>query len=299
MNYNIPTNPPDPRLPKELIPMIRRTFPKLIRSEIVGIQPMCGPIGLFALRYGDNGINFINNYFQNVTWPKNIDMVVTSPPYKDEDGYTDNLIREFAQLSFKNMKDNSLLFMNFGHLAGFKSRPFDAAKIVEEAGFTWIDTITWIKNHYRPIQGQRRVNNLTEFVFMFGKGTPTIDRLAIGIPYADKSNVSRWKGTGGKDLKCAGNVWDIPYDTVTDKKDKLHNDRFPLGLPEKCIRLAGLEKASLIVDPFAGSGTTAVAAYNEGMRFWGTEKDGKHYKTSRLRMENLITNSRISKKKVV
>ena len=42
----------DFRLPKILIPMIRRTFPELITNEIVGVQPMSGPVGLaFAIRY--------------------------------------------------------------------------------------------------------------------------------------------------------------------------------------------------------------------------------------------------------
>ena len=36
----------DFRLPKILIPMIRRTFPELITNEIVGVQPMAGPVGL-------------------------------------------------------------------------------------------------------------------------------------------------------------------------------------------------------------------------------------------------------------
>ena len=45
----------DARLPKVLIPMIRRTFPELISNEIVGVQPMSGPVGLaFALRYKYN-----------------------------------------------------------------------------------------------------------------------------------------------------------------------------------------------------------------------------------------------------
>jgi hypothetical protein len=55
----------DSRLPKILIPMIRRTFPELITNEIVGVQPMSGPVGLaFALRYkyesdylGSGGLN--------------------------------------------------------------------------------------------------------------------------------------------------------------------------------------------------------------------------------------------------
>lgn len=46
----------DARLPKVLIPMIRRTFPELITNEIVGVQPLAGPIGLaWALRYKYDG----------------------------------------------------------------------------------------------------------------------------------------------------------------------------------------------------------------------------------------------------
>jgi len=55
----------DARLPKIIIPMIRRTFPELISNEIVGVQPMGGPVGLaFAMRYryeanslGGNGVD--------------------------------------------------------------------------------------------------------------------------------------------------------------------------------------------------------------------------------------------------
>jgi len=51
----------DARLPKILIPMIRRTFPELITNEIVGVQPMSGPVGLaFALRY-KYGANTLGN----------------------------------------------------------------------------------------------------------------------------------------------------------------------------------------------------------------------------------------------
>ena len=51
----------DSRLPKILIPMIRRTFPELISNEICGVQPMGGPVGLaFALRYAYQS-DFLND----------------------------------------------------------------------------------------------------------------------------------------------------------------------------------------------------------------------------------------------
>jgi len=73
----------DARLPKILIPMIRRTFPELITNEIVGVQPMSGPVGLaFALRYRydsdplgstspDNGYNATTNSPQGWTVANN------------------------------------------------------------------------------------------------------------------------------------------------------------------------------------------------------------------------------------
>jgi len=59
----------DARLPKILIPMIRRTFPELITNEIVGVQPMAGPVGLaFALRYKYSG-QVLGNGIDNNTAP--------------------------------------------------------------------------------------------------------------------------------------------------------------------------------------------------------------------------------------
>ena len=64
--------PGDNRLPKILIPMIRRTFPELISNEIVGVQPMSGPVGLaFALRYKYSKDTLGGNYqdaSQNGSW---------------------------------------------------------------------------------------------------------------------------------------------------------------------------------------------------------------------------------------
>lgn len=226
----------------------------------------------------------VNSSLQTADWPE-LDLIVTSPPYKDEDGYTEDLIKDFGRLSFSNLKNDSLMFMNFGHLANFKSRPFKSAILLENCGFVLVDTITWVKNHYRPIQGKRRVNNLTEFIFMFAKGSPVIDRLSIGVPYKDKSNIKRWSASGGSDLKCRGNVWEIPYDTIQDKAEKLHNDRFPLELPTLCIKLSNIPTGSLVGDPFMGSGTTALAAKNCNMDYWGCEVSKAHYDTTVNRLK--------------
>jgi DNA modification methylase len=205
-----------------------------------------------------------------------VDCIVTSPPYKDEDGYTDELMTAWLEQAHRILKNNTVLFMNFGHLAGFKSRAFRVAMMAEEAGFTWNDTITWVKNHYRPIQGNKRVNNLTEFIFILTKGKPNLDRLSIGVEYADKSNIGRF---ADQDLKCRGNVWPLKYKTVQSKEQKRHNDRFPVDLPLWCLRLAAVE--GLVVDPFNGSGTTGIASKIMSLEYVGFEINKAHVEYAR------------------
>lgn len=210
---------------------------------------------------------------------QSIDCIVTSPPYKDVDGYTPSLISQVFSQCYRILANDGLCFVNFGHLAEDKMRPFKMAMILEGLGFTLSETFVWIKNHYKPIQGQRRVNNLTEFIFMFyKKKMPQLDRLSIGIPYIDKSNIGRYADS---DLKCAGNIWHIPYDTITSSDQKLHHDRFPLGLPSRCLQLA---KAQRVLDPFSGSGTTALACKELGLDFVGWEIDEGHYQISLQRL---------------
>jgi site-specific DNA-methyltransferase (adenine-specific) len=223
-----------------------------------------------------DGLKLLNN--------ESIDLTITSPPYKEADGFSFELIQKVAKELYRVHKKNTLCFVNFGHLAGYKSRPFLVALEFEKSGFEWIDTITWIKNHYTPIQGNKRLNNLTEFIFMFSKGKNYyLDRLSIGIPYKDKSNIGRYSN---KDLRCGGNTWYIPYETIQNKKQKIHKDRFPLGLPEKCIKLSNIPKGSIVLDPFMGGGTTAVVAEQLEMNFIGFEIDKKNIKQASIRLKN-------------
>ena len=82
-----------------------------------------------------------------------VGLIVTSPPYKDEDGYSNQLIESVFGECYRVQKMNSLLFLNFGHLANFKARPFEVVSILTNIGYKLNDTITWVKNHYSPLQG--------------------------------------------------------------------------------------------------------------------------------------------------
>ena len=120
--------------------------------------------------------------------------------------------------------------------------------------------------------------------FHFTKfGRVQLDRLAIGVPFKDKTNIAR---RGHKrDKRCAGNVWFIPYKTVQSKAQKFyHPAGFPVALPERCIKLHGKESA-VVLDPFLGSGSTLVAAIQLGCSGIGIEIDTKYAQISTARLK--------------
>jgi hypothetical protein len=81
----------DSRLPKILIPMIRRTFPELITNEICGVQPMSGPVGLaFALRYQYQDVNLLNDFDEVGVNAGTRGVAGSSSSARDRIGYSGN-----------------------------------------------------------------------------------------------------------------------------------------------------------------------------------------------------------------
>lgn len=213
---------------------------------------------------------------------KLVSLVICSPPYKDIDNYSESLIKNIFTECYRIQKDNSLCFVNFGHLANQKSRPFQVVNILENIGYRLNDTITWLKTQFSPIQGNKRLNNLTEFIFIFYKGKmPKLDRLSIGVPYQCKDNIGRYSD---KDLRCGGNIWKFGYETIQNKSQKLHNDRFPIELPIRCIKLSNIKDNEIICDPFSGSATVAVAARKLNKQFIGFEINENNWKIGNERL---------------
>src|SRR5208283_5649145 len=137
--------------------------------------------------------------------------------------------------------------------------------------------------HYKPVNSHRFVNGLSEYVFHFTKrGDVNLDKLGIGVPYQDKSNVTRWRA-GGADLRDRGNVWFIPYETIRESRP--HPCVFPVKLPEMCIRLHGMAKARLVLDPFLGTGSTALACDRLGVNFVGFEIDPYYVRLAKAALQ--------------
>lgn len=240
--------------------------------------------------------------------PESIDVIVTSPPYNlgiNYSTYNDKISREeyldwldaWAQQVQRVLKPDGALFLNIGSKPSDPWVPFEVAGIMR-SHFHLQNTIHWIKSiyienssygkkqdisvgHYKPINSKRFLNDLHEFVFHFTKnGNVPIERLAIGVPYKDKSNVTRWEGAK-HDKRCRGNTWYIPYQTIQHRiKDRPHPASFPPRLVEMCIKLHGHENGLTVMDPFLGIGNAATACANLGVDFVGFEIDKVYFQVA-------------------
>ncbi len=235
-----------------------------------------------------------------------VDLIVTSPPYNIGKAYTtydDTMNRteylewmgEVAEASHCVLSECASFFLNIGGTPKDPWIPIDVANEFRKRGFHLQNMIHWIKSiaiprpdmgsytningdiavgHYKPINSKRFHNDCHEFIFHFTKtGDVPLDKLAIGVPYQDKSNIGRWK-KGGSDLRDRGNTWFIPYETINEKRP--HPAVFPIGLPTLCIKDHGIERCRLVLDPFMGIGSTAIACIRLGIDFIGFEIDSSY-----------------------
>jgi site-specific DNA-methyltransferase (adenine-specific) len=240
---------------------------------------------------------------------KRVKAIVTSPPYKEEDGFSWELMQEIIPLLLESLRDDGLIYLNFGHLTDNKSRPWEIALLMQKAGFYWVDTITWEKKQYSPCQRSRRLDNKTEFIYMMtsndefaedirenifdnyliqmakSKNGYELDRLSIGVPYKDKSNIGRYSNI---DLHCRGNHWVIGYTTIQWKWQKRHKNVFPKQLVSDCLKLSKCQIGDTFLDPFGGSFTSIEVAVEEfGMYGIGIEKDRESYESGRELLERV------------
>ena len=237
--------------------------------------------------------------------PHSIDVIVTSPPYNlgiEYSRYQDSMSRSdylewtgaWVAAAARVLAPEGSLFLNVGAKPSDPWTALDVAQTVRSR-LRLQNIIHWIKSiaidrksagaaagltrdlavgHYKPINSDRFVNDCQEFLFHFTpQGSTTLDRLALGVPYQDQSNVTRWRGAADG-VRCRGNTWFIPYETIQRRdRDRPHPATFPSRLPEQCLRLHGASRVRVAMDPFTGLGSSAVACARLGVPFIGAEID--------------------------
>jgi site-specific DNA-methyltransferase (adenine-specific) len=243
------------------------------------------------------------------------DLVVTSPPYNLGIGYRsfkdtaprDEFLgwcRSWAVELRRVMAADASFFLNVGAAPANPLLPHQLILALTEGSeplFVLQNTFHWIKSitvdtrageqlsvgHFKPINSKRYVNDCHEYVFQLTtSGAVELDRRAAGVPYVYKCNIARWGHTGGEDKRCRGNNWFIPYDTIVSRdKERPHPATFPIALAEQCVAIHGKGKATRMIDPFLGIGSSAIAALRrEVSAFTGIELDAHYLQVARERL---------------
>ena len=252
--------------------------------------------------------------------PQSVDVIVTSPPYNlgiQYNRYQDTLSRRdylewtaaWVAEAARVLRPDGSLFLNVGAKPSDPWTALDVAQTVR-SHLQLQNIVHWIKSiaidraaagvaagltrdlavgHYKPINSSRFLNDCHEFIFHFTpQGATDLDRLALGVAYQDQSNIGRWRAAADG-VRCRGNTWFIPYETIQRRdRDRPHPATFPSRLPEQCLRLHGLSRIRLAMDPFTGLGSTAVACARLGVSFIGADVDEMYVKEAVARMRAAI-----------
>ena len=168
-----------------------------------------------------------------------------------------------ASGSRKGWTEHSAVRHSAGHMylddTELCSIPPRIAERASRIGYKFKSFITWRKNTAMPEPAKSRVSRQAEYVLHL-----SIDR----TPFFDKK---AWEDLeprfGGRNKKSESakitDVWCLPVSPGGNGPAE-----FPLALAGRCIALTSRE-GDIVLDPFVGSGTTAVAAVMLGRRFLG------------------------------
>ena len=151
-------------------------------------------------------------------------------------------------------------------------------RIMQDLGFWLLNDVIWLKTNPVPNFLKVRFTNATETLIWAVK-----DKAAKG--YCFDKDLAKEIGVG----KVGANVWEIPVCAGRERlKDsdgkKLHSTQKPERLLERVIRVSS-RKGDLVLDPFAGTGTTAAVAKRFGRRYMTIERNQTYipYIKERLR----------------
>jgi site-specific DNA-methyltransferase (adenine-specific) len=228
-----------------------------------------------------------------------VDLVVTSPPYFNLREYSQydtyekylSFIKEVATQIHRVVKSGRFVFWNIQHAIPTKTIDInaernmlplsaDTEKIFLDCGFNFEGQVIWDKGiagatqkmfGSYPYPPTMILSFRTEDILVFRKKGK-----------ADLSNKSDESKITKEDWVNIGtNLWNFNSVRVTfDGKmdgDIKHSAPFPIELPTNCIKLWSFVN-DIVLDPFMGSGTTAIASIKLKRQYIGFEKDETYFK---------------------
>lgn len=231
-----------------------------------------------------------------------VDLIFYSPPYFDVHKYTDSTaeigrgqkldayIDSMGQLNdecARVLSPTGNLVINIMDLVR-EGRPVSLGDmLIQKSKLLYIERIVWFIRNKMPVASERRFSNKHEWLIHLSKSDKYFfDKTPVREPHSHYAAKDKRKWKWNANGKCPGNVWDIPAYRVSGKR-KFHVAAFPIGLAERVIKCWS-PPGGLVLDPFMGSGTTAVAAKSLGRNWIGFELLEKNVNTTNDRISGKI-----------
>lgn len=237
------------------------------------------------------------------------DMIVTSPPYdnlrtyNDGDAWTWNVFERVAAEIARVLKPGGVIVWVVGDETVNGSETGSsfrqALHFKDTLGLNLHDTMIWNKGGFSAVGAlQTRYAPVFEYMFVFTKGRistfhPIKDRrnrnagMKISGTVRNSDGSTKPMSSSGKILAEFGqrfNIWDVnPH-----RQRGGHPAPFPVSLAQDHI-VSWSNKGDVVLDPFGGSGTTAIAAENAGRRWICIERDQEYAEKAMARIRDHVS----------
>lgn len=248
-----------------------------------------------------------------------VDLIFTSPPYADQRKQTYGGVRPDAYVEWFLLRAKQFLRVlkpSGTFVLNIKERVVDGERhtyVIElilemrKQGWLWTEEFMWHKKNSYPGKWPNRFRDNWERLIQFNKSKKFhMYQEAVMVPVGDWAkerlaklsatdqmrdeskvrsgfgkNVSNWVG---REMVYPTNV----IHTATECANRNHSAAFPVELPRWFIKLFTLP-GDLVLDPFIGSGTTALAAAQLGRNYLGIDFNPEYVESARARVAETQT----------
>lgn len=217
-----------------------------------------------------------------------VHLMVTSPPYNVTKEYDQNLtLQQYIELIENVMRETYRVLVDGGraciNIANVGRKPYIALtdhidRIMLEIGFNYRGQIIWDKAASAggscawgswQSASNPSLRDVHEYILIFSKGSL---KRTKGVDTISRDDFLEWTKS----------IWKMNTESATRVK---HPAPFPEELPHRLINLYSF-KGDIVLDPFMGSGTTALAAIKNSRNFVGYEISEEYTRIANTRIAN-------------
>ena len=216
-------------------------------------------------------------------------LMVTSPPYNVSKVYDDDLsLREYLDLLYRVFSETYRVLVNGGraciNVANLGRKPYIPlsdyiSRMMTEIGFLMRGEIIWNKGAAAGVSmawgswmsaSNPVLRDVHEYILVFSKGSFKRQKPPEGGDTIEREQFMEWTKS----------VWTMN----TESARRIgHPAPFPVELPYRLIQLYTFA-GDVVLDPFMGSGSTAIAALKSGRAYIGYEIDPKYVQLAEERL---------------